>query len=117
MMAPRLTHQDCTSKVCVVCFSPAKVPINTLLEERVRMFVHKEYSLTDIHLPTSLCSSCVLWLREKANGKPFSTRSDPHIYDISVLLFPPPNTRLTPTADQEYKENINQNHCYMCTYV
>ena len=66
-------HDDARGVVCCVCSKKLKDKkggisvINKRLEDLVRLFVHKEYSVCNTAFPTAICSTCVVTLcsREK----------------------------------------------------
>ena len=62
------SHDDARGVVCCVCSKKVKdrkggiSVINKRLEDLVRLFVHKEYSVCNTAFPTAICSTCRITL-------------------------------------------------------
>ena len=60
------SHDDARCVVCCVCAKKVKKGgmkiVNKRLEDLVRLYVHKEYTVCNIAFPTAICCSCRLTL-------------------------------------------------------
>ena len=87
----KLTHQDCRSKVCAVCYGrsgrKATQNVTDYLEEGIQSFVFAEFDKRDERFPSGVCTTCRMTLIEHIKGK--SLRDDRD--EQRTLLLPDPD--------------------------
>ena len=74
----KLSHEDCRSKVCALCYgrsgSKATQSVTNYLEQGLQSFVFAEYRKEDERFPSGLCTSCRLSLTEQMKGSSLQQR-------------------------------------------
>ena len=55
------THDESRAVLCALCFNRGGKDIRLVtpvIVSQIQRFVHSDYSLAKLHLPTSICGSC-----------------------------------------------------------
>lgn len=89
------SHDENRLKICAVCFGKSKYNITKVVEERIIMYFHEDFVLSDPRYPAGICAKCRNDLLNISCGKK-TVAILPELYDCDQISPVLTSTRANP---------------------